>query len=205
MPDSRRSHARRHRRHHRRPPRRARALSRAPSRAVAAAARVDVASRVRGRFRRRVAPRAFSAVDPIAATYVPTPIDPAVLRDELVVLGAIAATTAYWWLVLVPSARVALAKNKKSGKLRAYLDDLARSDGKGLEKWFYAQWLAKIDPETRYLLRDDAPAAARRVETLEDVARAARRAPKFWSGDNPVLVGTALTIGLAALFSGVAP
>ena len=179
-------HARRHRHHHRRPPRRARALSRALSRVVAA-------------------PRAISAVDPIAAAYVPTPIDPALLRDELVVLGAIGAMTAYWWLVLVPSARVRLAKNKKSGELRAYLDDLARSDGKGLEKWFYAQWLTKIDPETRYLLRDDAPAAARRGETLEDVARAARRAPKFWSGDNPVLVGTALTIGLAALFSGVAP
>ena len=183
----------------------ARAPCRAPRRAPSPPPRASTSRRAFEDDFVPVAPRAFSAVDPIAATYVPTPIDPAVLRDELVVLGAIGATTAYWWLVLVPSARVALAKNKKSGELRAYLDDLARSDGKGLEKWFYAQWLAKIDPETRYLLRDDAPAAARRVETLEDVARAARRAPKFWSGDNPVLVGTALTIGLAALFSGVAP
>jgi hypothetical protein len=32
--------------------------------------------------------------------------------------------TAYWWYVLVPAARVNLAVNKKSGKLRAYLEEL---------------------------------------------------------------------------------
>jgi len=187
---------------------RAHAPSRAPARASPPPPRASTSLRAFDDFgvadAVERAPRASSGVDSIAASYVPTPIDPAVLRDELVVLGAIGTMTAYWWFVLVPSARVKLAKNKKSGELRAYLDELARSDRKA-EKWFYSQWLAKIDPETRYLLRDDAPASTRRRESLEDVVRAARRAPKFWSGDNPVLVGTALTIGLAALFSGVTP
>lgn len=96
----------------------------------------------------------------------------------------------------------------------------------------------EVDPETRYLLRDDVDSGAaggeeasstssfssssssssgaartrttlrdtegvtRDVgeESLEDVIRKARNTPVFWSGDNPVLVGTAVTIGAAALF-----
>jgi hypothetical protein len=98
-----------------------------------------------------------------------------------------------------------------------------------------------VDPETRYLLRDDVDggaeaggaagdgdgdgvvssesegAAAQRTrtslsdteggvtrdageESLEDIIRKARNTPDFWSADNPVLVGTAVSIGAAALF-----
>jgi hypothetical protein len=39
-------------------------------------------------------------------------------------------------------------------------------------------------------------------EAVEEIKRNARKAPAFWSMDNPVLVGTALTIGLAAAGSG---
>lgn len=38
-------------------------------------------------------------------------------------------------------------------------------------------------------------------DSLEEVLRKARRAPKFWSGDNPVLAGAAISILGAALFS----
>jgi hypothetical protein len=48
------------------------------------------------------------------------------------VLTAVAGAGAYWWFILVPSARVRLAVNKKSGKLREYLEDLKEggSDGR---------------------------------------------------------------------------
>merc|ERR1712023_330911 len=36
-------------------------------------------------------------------------------RPQLLVLGAIGLTGAYWWFVLVPSARVRLAVNKNCG------------------------------------------------------------------------------------------
>ena len=41
-------------------------------------------------------------------------------------------------------------------------------------------------------------------ESVEEIVRRAKRTPKFWSGDNPVLVGAALSIGAAGLF-GVIP
>ena len=41
-------------------------------------------------------------------------------------------------------------------------------------------------------------------ESLEDIIRKAKKTPKFWSGDNPVLVGAAITVGAAAIF-GVIP
>ena len=40
---------------------------------------------------------------------------------------------------------------------------------------------------------------AREGETLQDVINAAKRTPDFWSLDNPVLTGTAVTIGAGAL------
>ena len=88
-----------------------------------------------------------------------------------------------------------------------------------------------MDPETRYLLRDEpdlfeeggatstaanaatATATKRTVsladtegvtrdvgeESLEEIVRKAKNTPDFWSGDNPVLVALALTIGAGAV------
>jgi hypothetical protein len=163
--------------------------------------------------------------------YVPSPMDTSALQSELLVLAVIAIMTAYWWYVLVPGARVNLAVNKRTGKLRAYLEELKADDDRKLERFFYQKWLAKVDPETRYLLRDDdeaedgssaaagnPPRTKPRValsdtegvtrdvgeESLEDIIRKAKKTPKFWSGDNPVLVGAAITVGAAAVF-GVIP
>lgn len=167
-----------------------------------------------------------SVAEPPIPPYVPSPMDATQATQQFVVLGGVAVMTAYWWFVLVPSARERLARNKRTGALREYLEELARDTASGerrAEKWFYAQWLSKIDPETRYLLRDDddneptttggvkledteGGGRLRRESTLEEIVAAARKTPKFWSLDNPVLVGAALTIGLAAAFSGgVAP
>ena len=122
----------------------------------------------------------------------------------------------------MPGARVKLAVNKRSGALGKYLKELAADDSpdRAAERWFYSTWLSKIDPETRYLLRDEdldgmpldgaaearttlgesgGVSGAREGETLQDVINAAKRTPDFWSLDNPVLTGTAVTIGAGAL------
>ena len=153
------------------------------------------------------------------ADYVPSPMDTSMLTSQLVVLGFTGVMVAYWWYVLVPGARVNLAVNKRSGRLRDYLEELKGDDSRKMERFFYQKWLAKVDPETRFLLREDGNEdgdgrvveAKTRLsdtegvtrdagdESLEDVIRKARRTPKFWSGDNPVLVGTALTVGAGVL------
>mmetsp|Transcript_16966 Transcript_16966/g.47368 ORF Transcript_16966/g.47368 Transcript_16966/m.47368 type:complete len:141 (+) Transcript_16966:570-992(+) len=100
----------------------------------------------------------------------------------------------------------------------------AADDSRPLEKWFYTNWLEKIDPETMFLLRKDGedalakggsslqPVSTRLGDTggvqegsdaedsLEEVIRKGRKTPKFWSADNPVLVGTGLSIAGALLF-----
>jgi hypothetical protein len=130
------------------------------------------------------------------------------------VLAVTGLCVAYWWFVLVPGARVNLAVNKRTGRLRSYLEELRTDDTRPLQRWFYSSWLAKIDPETAFLLREKGSSRTElgdtegggdktAEETLEQVVARARRTPKFWSWDNPVLVATALSIGGAALFSGV--
>ena len=89
------------------------------------------------------------------ADYVPSPMDTSMLTSQLVVLGFTGVMVAYWWYVLVPGARVNLAVNKKSGKLRDYLEELKDDDSRAVERFFYQKWLAKVDPETRFLLRED--------------------------------------------------
>mmetsp|Transcript_43700 Transcript_43700/g.83407 ORF Transcript_43700/g.83407 Transcript_43700/m.83407 type:complete len:223 (+) Transcript_43700:104-772(+) len=145
-----------------------------------------------------------------AGDYVPSPMDTSMLTAQLEVLGAVGVMVVYWWYVLVPNARVNLAVNKKKGNLRAYLQDLKEDDSRGLERWFYSNWLEKIDPETKFLLRDeDKPSPVQPAgreykveETVQEIVKNAKKAPKFWSWDNPVLVGTAVTIGISALGSG---
>eukprot|EP00802_Teleaulax_amphioxeia_P022040 Tamp_22451.p1 GENE.Tamp_22451~~Tamp_22451.p1 ORF type:complete len:220 (+),score=51.95 Tamp_22451:55-660(+) len=67
------------------------------------------------------------------------------IGTSLAVLGSTGGVLAYWWLVLVPSERRDLAKNKNKGGLNEYLDDLETSDPseRKLEKWFYTEWLAR--------------------------------------------------------------
>ena len=57
-----------------------------------------------------------------------------------------------------------------------------------------------VNVKTVTRLQDTEGGVTRDVEeSLEDVIRKARNTPKFWSGDNPVLVGTALTVGAGVL------
>mmetsp|Transcript_24246 Transcript_24246/g.52902 ORF Transcript_24246/g.52902 Transcript_24246/m.52902 type:complete len:226 (-) Transcript_24246:97-774(-) len=162
----------------------------------------------RSRDARSCSPRNSRKTFKVQATsdYVPSPMDTSMLTAQLEVLAAVAVMVVYWWYVLVPNARVNLAVNKKKGNLRQYLAELKQDDSRGLERWFYSTWLEKIDPETKFLLReeDSKPEPEYKVEeTMDEIVKNARRTPRFWSLDNPVLVGTALTIGLAAITGGI--
>ena len=46
-------------------------------------------------------------------------MDPSVAAAQLAVLATTLGTAGYWWLVLVPSERVSLAKNKRKGETLA--------------------------------------------------------------------------------------
>jgi len=160
----------------------------------------------------------------VSSSYVPSPVAVDVIASQVAVLGVVGATTAYWWFALVPTARARLAVNKRTGALRTYLEELKadRTNTRALERWFYSEWLAKVDLETKYLLAEEVDVRANERETtrldetgpgvrsnrersVEEIVRDARKTPKFWSLDNPVLVGTALGVGAAALFSGGPP
>ena len=70
---------------------------------------------------------------------------PPPLGTSVAVLGSTAGVIGYWWLVLVPSERRDLAKNKNKGGLNEYLDDLENSEPseRKMEKWFYTEWLER--------------------------------------------------------------
>ena len=78
------------------------------------------------RSRVAVVPRASEVDDALQfgtaiTDYVPSPMDTSALQSQGVVLLTVGVMTAYWWYVLVPGARVNLAVNKRTGKLRDYL------------------------------------------------------------------------------------
>jgi hypothetical protein len=71
-------------------------------------------------------------------------VDSQALTAQLVVLSVTAATAAYWWLSVVPSARRTLAKEKRAGPLNQYLNELQEDSGRELERWFYTDWLRQL-------------------------------------------------------------
>jgi hypothetical protein len=146
---------------------------------------------------------------------MPPPLDASVIQSEIGVLAVTSLMVAYWWFILVPGARVNLAVNKRSGKLQKYLAELKADDSRPLQRWFYSSWLSKVDPETSFLLRGEKEGGRTELsetggggersatETLEQVVARAKRTPRFWSLDNPVLVASLISIGGAALFGGI--
>ena len=117
----------------------------------------------------------------------------------------------YWWLITVPEARLDLAKDKRlDTDLNEYLVDLKAAEGRAPEKWFFDKWLQKAKPAK--VLPADSATAPERTSTpdegaavpIEELFRPASLAgnatPKFWSGDNPIVVTMAalLSFGIFA-------
>lgn len=144
-----------------------------------------------------------------------------------ILLSVVLLPFGYWWYVTVPEARINLAKDKRleGGETKAFLEELAQSEEgeRPVEKWFFSKWLrqrrpAKARPETVTSVADasveQAPPVAHAAEDREVQQAPAREVtlgellkpaslksnptPKFWSGDNPIVVtmGALLTVGV---------
>jgi len=152
------------------------------------------------------------------AAVPPEVLDAAVFEaraPDASVLAALAvagvAPACYWWLVVVPSERRKLAREKRGGGVNEYLADLEASapEQRQLEKWFYTDWLRKR--EGRRMRRraqngdvlDAASSAASEVASRaasEDEVDPGGAEPAFLSLDNP-LVATAVLLATVGLFS----
>ena len=92
---------------------------------------------------------------------------------QLLVITALCAVCAgYWWNVVIPDRRTALALSKRKGDVKEYLDELKEAAVEGdrpFERWLLADWLQEN--------KSAKPAA------LPFLKKA-----KWNSGDNPILV-----------------
>ena len=177
-----------------------------------AVAGVDVVDVVDATTLTQALPADFEAIK-----YAPSPLEPGALNAQFAVLGVVSITVAYWWFVVVPAARINLAVNKNQGKLKTYLEELKQDDSRKLERWFFTEWLVKIDPETKYLLREDegeretdnnnaiklgdteGGGDKTKSEDIDIIIQRARKTPDFFSLDNPVLVAFIITFGFSAV------
>ena len=129
-----------------------------------------------------------------ASDYTPSPMDTSLIYQQLTVIAASASAFSVWWLVLVPARRTELAKEKRDkseGSLGNYLLELREADSaategavneKGFERWLMRDWLSEK--------------SQKKAAALPFLPKA-----KFNSGDNPILVATALIIGTGVFSS----
>lgn len=99
--------------------------------------------------------------------------DPTVMYSMVGVTGVLGVTTAVWWNQVIPQKRLEVAKSKRKGEIKDYLDDLREAgevDEKSFERWLMTDWLEKVPGS-------DKPAAIPFIKKV-----------KWNSGDNPVLV-----------------
>jgi len=125
------------------------------------------------------------AVDPSEKTFEPMLPDTATFSS----IGIVAVLCVVCWFVwndqVVPISRQKLANSKRKGDVKEYLDELSEgtdTDSRNFEKWLFADWLSPN----------------RKKEAAVPFLKKA----KWNSGDNPVLVASAL-IGFAVLFASV--
>lgn len=104
---------------------------------------------------------------------------------SIVLLSAVAVYV--WATQVVPVERTKLAVSKRSGEVKEYLDELQAdehaTDTRRFERWLFTDWL-----ETRQA----------KPGRQKDPALPILKKAKWNSGDNPVLVASAL-IGLGVL------
>jgi hypothetical protein len=141
------------------------------------------------------------------------------LGTILVILGTPAGLAAYWWLVLVPSERRSLAKSKRKGALNTYLEELETDESRGLERWFYTDYLRKRQDKQKHKQKQQQALKTERskgstfphvqteekeeAKTEEQLEREADQAasanPAFLSLDNPLVLTSLLLATLASL------
>ena len=129
---------------------------------------------------------------------------------------ALSAPVAYWWFITVPEARLNLAKDKRleGGDTKQYLEELRDSpDERPLERWFFDKWLRQLRPSKaprpapEASAEEDAsapaPAPAPTLgELFAPASLAGNATPKFFSGDNPIVVTVGALLALGTLAAG---
>lgn len=85
-----------------------------------------------------------------------------------------------WSEQVVPVSRTKLALSKKNGQVKEYLDELQESgqEEKPLETWLFSDWLQARDNST--------------ITTKKEPALPILKSAKWNSGDNPVVVTSAM-------------
>ena len=142
----------------------------------------------------------------------------------VLLLGCIVIPFGYWWLITVPEARLALAKDKRlqDGDTNQYLQELAADDApRPVERWFFSKWLNQLRPARTPPRAASVEASEAAVATTADDSDEAapppprdvtlgelftpaslkgNATPQFFSGDNPIVVtvGTLLATGVFA-------
>ena len=174
--------------------------------------------------------RTFTATWPPPATLAATRHSPVLAIVEpqtfeaqfdpvqfVVLLLAVGGPFGYWWLITVPEARLALAKDKRleGGETKEFLAELKGSEGRPVEKWFFAKWLAQARPsrgggvtrgETTKAIRAESSAQSSASggvglqELFKPASLKGNATPKFFSGDNPIVVtvGSLMVLGIGA-------
>mmetsp|Transcript_31184 Transcript_31184/g.85487 ORF Transcript_31184/g.85487 Transcript_31184/m.85487 type:complete len:223 (+) Transcript_31184:52-720(+) len=94
---------------------------------------------------------------------------------------------AYWWYIVVPTKRQEVARSKRRGEIREYLEDLSATPAteRKAEKWLYDKYLreGKLTALPR-----SGPGVPEAVSAFEDGLQEALPGGGFWSFDNPVFV-----------------
>lgn len=100
-------------------------------------------------------PRKLFMISPETVEVVQKVFEPQLSQDSatafLVTGGVLVAATQVWWNSVIPQKRTELAKSKREGEVKEYIDGLREmetatieEDGKGersLERWLFADWI----------------------------------------------------------------
>jgi hypothetical protein len=123
----------------------------------------------------QASPDSLTPVPPPTYDFSPH-VDGTVLGGQLLVLAITIGAAAYWWWSVVPSARRTLAKEKRAGPLNEYLVELQQNPDKGVERWFYTDWLQQLQRRQQLAAQAAAKRAAATSGVQATTANAASRA-----------------------------
>jgi len=134
--------------------------------------------------------------------FTPRPPSSEVIGSMLFVLLLTSLAGAYWWRVVVPSARASVGRSKRGGEIKTYLEELEVDESRRVERWFYTDWRnQKKDRESGKMTANKTTTtttttttkmmtpASTEEEEDESVFRPtfATPTPAFFSLDNPIV------------------
>ncbi|KAF5836995.1 hypothetical protein DUNSADRAFT_4968 [Dunaliella salina] len=93
------------------------------------------------------------------------------LASASVVIASTVITGMYWWMVVVPSERATLAKSKRRGTMRQYLQELQEDPSREAERWFYADWLRQLEKRESKRSQKGTAAAGSAASSMEASSR----------------------------------